>query len=131
MMWRVTVLRSRIVAGLAALAALVALIVLSLWSVSPPAPRDPDAPPDVFSAGRAYQTVEQLGRQIHPAGSKAADDVRTGLVRKLQEYGLHTEVQDAVGGTGDLGGYAMARVRNVVAVLPGTNPAGKLFLVAH
>lgn len=118
-------------AGLAALAALVALIVISLWSVSPPAPRDKDAPADVFSAGRAYETVEQLSRTVHPAGSAAADRVRTDLVRKLQEYGLHTEVQDAVGGTGDLGGFAMARVRNVVAVLPGTDSTAKLFLVAH
>jgi hypothetical protein len=128
---RVTVLRSRSVAGLAALAAVVSLIVVSLWSVSPPTALDMDAPSDVFSAGRAYETVEQLGRTIHPAGSTAADAVRTDLVRMLQEYGLRTEVQDAVGGTGDLGGFAMARVRNVVAVLPGTDSTAKLFLVAH
>jgi hypothetical protein len=131
MMCVVTVLRSRIAAGLAALVVLTALIVLSLWSVSPPSPRGADAPDDVFSAGRAYATVEQLGQTVHPAGSPAADQVRASLVRQLQAYGLQTTVEEAVGGTSDLGGFAMARVRDVVAVLPGTNPTGKVFLVAH
>jgi hypothetical protein len=41
-------------------------------------------------------------------------------------------VQDAVGADpGDPGEVEMARVRNVVAVLPGTDPTGRLFLVAH
>ena len=42
-----------------------------------------------------------------------------------------TEVQDAVGMTDALGGFGMARVRNVIAVLPGTAPTGRVFLVAH
>jgi hypothetical protein len=127
----IALLRSRVVAGLAAVLALAALTILSLSIVSPPQPLGANAPADVFSAGRAYATVEQLGREVHPAGSPAADAVRADLVRKLQEYGLHTEVQDAVGGTSDLGGFAMARVRNVVATLPGTGSTGTLFLVAH
>ena len=68
---------------------------------------------------------------MHVAGSPAADTVRDYLVDTLTDLGLRAEVQDAVGADDALGGYAMARVRNVVALLPGTDPTGRVFLVAH
>lgn len=54
----------------------------------------------------------------------------------LRGLGLETEVQDTVAPeagqlSGAAGGATLARVRNVVARLPGTAPTGKVFLVAH
>ena len=46
--------------------------------------------------------------------------------------GLDTRVQNAVGAyQAEPGATEMARVRNVVAVLPGTESTGRLFLMAH
>src|SRR5262249_28838903 len=53
------------------------------------------------------------------------------IVTTLTGFGLQPRVQDAVGETGKLGGFAMARVRNVIAVLPGQSSTGRGFLVAH
>jgi len=118
-------------AGLVGLLILVALAALALWGISPPSPRGSDAPDDVFSAARAYAHVERVGSEVHVAGSPAADGVRSYLESTLRGLGLRTEVQDGVGMTDSLGGFAMARVRNVIAVLPGTAPTGRVFLVAH
>ncbi len=121
-----------VVPGLILLVLLTALGALSIAAVSPPAVVAADAPVEEFSAERAYRQVEQIGSQVHPAGSAAAGDVREHITTALREVGLEPEVQQAVGGTGALSGpYGMADVRNVVAVLPGSNPTGTLFLVAH
>jgi hypothetical protein len=117
--------------GLLTLAALAALTVLSLWAVLPPAPRGADEPPAEFSAARAFAHVERVGAQVHVAGSPAAADVRSYIESTLQGFGLQPQVQEAVGADDSLGGYAMARVRNVVAVLPGTAPTGRVVAVAH
>jgi hypothetical protein len=125
-------LTGRTGAAVVALVALAALTWLSLWSVTPPAPRGADIPADEFSAARAFGHVERLAAGVHAAGSPAADSVRSYLVDTLRGLGLRTEVQDGVGATDALGDVpAMARVRNVVALLPGTASSGRVFLVAH
>ena len=118
--------------GLVALLLLGGLAALSIGALQPPAPAPVDAPADEFSAGRAFEHVQQVAAETHVTGSPANDRVRQYLVDTLQELGLQTRVQDAVGADpGDPGEVEMARVRNVVAVLPGTDPTGRLFLVAH
>ena len=131
----------RLLPGLAAIAVLAALTVASLTYVTPPAPVPASAPADQFSAERAFAHVDRIGAQVHVAGGDAASQVRDYIVTTLTGLGLRTRVQDAVGGTDDLGGFAMARVRNVVAVLPGQSSSdgrsassraeGRVFLVAH
>jgi hypothetical protein len=124
--------RRRLLSAVIAVIALTALTVLSLWSVSTPAAKGTDAPADEFSAARAFAHVDHIGTQVHVTGSSASDEVRDYLQTTLNGYGLNARVQEAVGGTDKLGGtYVMARVRNLIAVLPGTDPTGKLFLVAH
>jgi len=123
--------RARGVAGLVALLVLSAVGAFALWGVSPPDPRGADTPADEFSAARAFAHVERIGSGVHVAGSPAGDDVRGYLETTLRDLGLSIEVQDAVGMTDALGGFGMARVRNVIAVLPGTAPTGRVFLVAH
>ncbi|MGK5521554.1 M28 family peptidase [Micromonospora sp. URMC 107] len=128
--------RRRSAAAAAALAALVAVGAGTLLDLRTPAPRPADAPPGEFSAARAYEHVEVVAARTHVAGSPANDQVRAHLEGVLRGLGLETEVQDTVAPeagqlSGAAGGATLARVRNVVARLPGTAPTGKVFLVAH
>ncbi|MER7459511.1 M28 family peptidase [Micromonospora sp. NPDC126480] len=128
--------RRRRLAAVAALAALVAVGAAALIDLRPPAPRPADAPAAEFSAARAYEHVKVVAARTHVAGSPANDQVREHLLGVLRGLGLETEVQDAVAPeagqlSGAAGGATLARVRNVVARLPGTDPTGKVFLVAH
>ncbi|MEU9737889.1 M28 family peptidase [Micromonospora chersina] len=128
--------RRRLPAALAALAALLAVGAGVLVDLATPAPRPADAPANVFSAERAYQNVKVIAARPHVAGSAANDQVREHVVGVLRGLGLETEVQDTVAPeagqlSGAAGGATLARVRNVVARLPGTDPTGRVFLVAH
>ena len=123
--------RSR-VAGAVLVLLLCGLTVASIWTLQPPGPAPADAPADEFSAARAFGHVQTIAAQAHPVGSRAGDRVVDELVGRLTALGLDTRVQNAVGARGHGPGEArMARVRNVVAVLPGSRPTGRLFLVAH
>ncbi|MEV8515839.1 M28 family peptidase [Dactylosporangium sp. NPDC051484] len=120
------------------LVAAVALVVLALIAalgiadVRPPSPRPASAPAGEFSAGRAFEHVLRIGQEVHVTGSPAADRVRQHIIDTLTGYGLHPEVQDTVGvNAGKFGEGAMAHVRNVVAVLPGTSSTGQVVLMAH
>ncbi|MBY8872932.1 M28 family peptidase [Micromonospora sp. PLK6-60] len=128
--------RRRALAAVAALAALLAVGATVLVDLSTPAPRPADAPPSDFSAGRAYEDVRVIGARPHVAGSPANDQVRAHVEGVLRGLGLETDVQDTVAAeagqlSGAAGGATLARVRNVVARLPGTDSTGRVFLVAH
>ncbi|TFV66824.1 UNVERIFIED_ORG: M20/M25/M40 family metallo-hydrolase [Bacillus sp. AZ43] len=114
------------------LALLLGLTGWSLASLQPPDPAPADAPATQFSAGRAYAHVERLASGIHVTGGDATDGVVDGLAAELSRMGLDTRVQNAVGAVETASGETrMARVRNVVGFLPGTDPTGRLFLTAH
>ncbi|WP_127499857.1 M28 family peptidase [Actinoplanes solisilvae] len=123
----------------AALLAVVVLVLAGLagvWSVRPPAARPASAPAGEFSAGRAFQQVEAIATRPHPVGSAAQDDVREHLLTTLRGLGLSPEVQDTVsiegaGLSSSAGGTGLARVRNVIATIPGSDSTGRLFLIAH
>ncbi|RBY88963.1 peptidase [Blastococcus sp. TBT05-19] len=120
---------------LAGLLTVVLLLALAAWTVlglQPPDPRSADAPAGEFSAERAFAHVERIAAGVHVAGSPESADVVDGLVGTLTELGLDTRVQTAVGArAGGAGETRMARVQNVVGVLPGTDPTGRLYLMAH
>ncbi|MFG1916249.1 M28 family peptidase [Micromonospora sp. NPDC048898] len=126
----------RLVAAAAALVALAAVGAGSLLDLRTPTPKPADAPAGEFSAGRAYEHVQVIAARPHAAGSPANDQVRAHLEQQLRGLGLETEVQDTVAPeagqlSGAAGGATLARVRNVVARLPGTQSTGRVFLVAH
>lgn len=128
--------RRRLLAAAAALVALAAVGTGSLLNLRTPAPTPASAPADEFSAGRAYADVQVIAARSHVAGSAANDQVRAHIEQRLRGLGLETEVQDTVAPeagqlSGAAGGATVARVRNVVARLPGTDPTGRVFLVAH
>ncbi|GLY23615.1 M28 family peptidase [Micromonospora sp. NBRC 101691] len=128
--------RRRPAAAVAALAALVAVAAGTLFDLRTPAPAPADAPAAEFSATRAYEHVKVVAAETHAAGSPANDRVRAHLEQTLRGLGLETSVQDTIAPeagqlSGAAGGTTLARVRNVVARLPGTDPTGRVFLVAH
>ncbi len=128
--------RRRGLAAAAAVAVLVATATAALAAVRPPEPRDAGAPAAEFSAERAFGHVTRVAARTHVAGSAANDEVREHLVATLRGLGLAVEVQDTVAGAGgalsaSAGLAGLARVRNVVATLPGTDPTGRVILVAH
>ncbi|WP_328464805.1 M28 family peptidase [Actinoplanes sp. NBC_00393] len=125
--------------GLAAAAVLAVLALAgfaAVRAVLPPSERPASAPATEFSAGRAFTDVTAIATAPHPAGSAANDRVREHLVQKLSGLGLSPEVQDTVtiqGGqlSSSAGGTGLARVQNVVTLIPGTASTGRIFLVAH
>jgi hypothetical protein len=120
------------VAGLVVLALLLGLVGWSVQALQPPAPAPADAPAQDFSAVRAFEHVRDIATEIHVTGSAADDRVVDGLVGTLTDLGLDTRVQNAVGARQTRSGETrMARVRNVVAVLPGSASSGRLYLMAH
>lgn len=122
---------SRTGIGALLLVLLAALAWVAIIAVSPPDPVPATAPVQEFSAERAFRDVEQISTQRHPAGSAAAAQVRQYIVTNLQKMGLEPQIQDAIGADDALGGYAMARVQNIVAVIPGSSSTGRVFLMAH
>ncbi|RBY85616.1 M20/M25/M40 family metallo-hydrolase [Blastococcus sp. TF02A-30] len=120
------------IAGLLLVAVLLAVVAATVVSLRPPSPAPGDAPAGGFSAARAFEQVEVVAAETHVAGSAAGARVVEHLVDRLTDLGLDTRVQNAVGaGQWSPGEAEMARVRNVVGVLPGSEPTGRLFLMAH
>ncbi|WP_229075885.1 M28 family peptidase [Actinoplanes sp. DH11] len=125
--------------GIAAAAALAVLALAGFFAVGairPPAARQASAPAGDFSAERAFQQVRTIAATPHPAGSAANQRVHDHLIETLRGLGLTPRTQDTVsvqGGTlsSSAGGTGLARVRNVVTLIPGTGSTGRIFLVAH
>jgi hypothetical protein len=100
----------------------------SLWR-----PTAPGGGPASFSAERAMAHVEALAAEPRPAGSAAHRAARGYIVTALRESaGLAAEVRGAAATSTRYGlPYDAARVHNVVATIPGTDPSRRIVLVAH
>ncbi|MGW9346340.1 M20/M25/M40 family metallo-hydrolase [Nocardiopsis flavescens] len=115
---------------------LAAVAVLTVLDQAPPAPVPADAPAGEFSADRAHARIERFAVRPHPLGTAEHDRVRDHLVAELEDLGLEPEVHEAWGAApaelGEIEGLApVGRVRNIVAVIEGTDPTGQLLLAAH
>jgi len=120
------------VPGLILVALLLGLVTWSVAALQPPAPKPADAPADEFSATRAFDHVQQIAAETHVAGSAAGERVVDDLVTTLTGLGLSTRVQNSVGAYDfGRGSTEMARVRNVVGFLKGSDSTGRLYLIAH
>lgn len=113
----------------AALLAAATALVIRLQA--PPRPLPAQAPPSVFSAGRAMDAVRDLAQRPHPPGSADHDRVRDLLVARLRALGFRTEVQARMAHRVERAGLAVGSVENVVAEKTGKDPTGTLLLVAH
>ncbi|WP_209306465.1 M20/M25/M40 family metallo-hydrolase [Blastococcus sp. CT_GayMR19] len=119
-------------AGLLVAALLLGLTTWSVVALAPPDPRPITAPAGEFSAARAFEHVQEVAAGTHVAGSPANGRVVEGLVATLTDLGLDTRVQNAVGTwQSGPGATEMARVRNVVGLLRGSDSTGRLVLMAH
>ncbi|HVF59931.1 MAG TPA: M28 family peptidase [Thermoanaerobaculia bacterium] len=116
-----------LLAGLLLLALVLALVVVRY---SEPAPRGEEAPAAEFSAARAGALLREIAgpQRPHPVGSVENARVRARVAAVLARLGYRVEEQDAVGchPAGQC-----ARVRNLIARLPGREPDGTLLLATH
>jgi hypothetical protein len=117
---------------LATCLALAVLVAVALRAARPPAPLPADAPPQAFSAARAWRHVEALAREPRPVGSAAHGRARALLEAELRALGAEVEVQRTTSVDARYGvPFDSASVANVVARLPGTASSGAVALVAH
>ena len=109
---------------------LLAFAVVSIRS-GPPAAKSSDAPPDQFSAGRAYEELRHLvGDGIpHPIGSEANARVRAHIVTRLTALGYKPEIQ-ATFACHDVS-LVCGHVHNVIAIRPGRDRGKAVMLATH
>ncbi|MFJ1666119.1 M28 family peptidase [Streptomyces bottropensis] len=113
-----------VAAALAAAAALAGVLRM-------PDPLPADAPGTTFSATRAHRLVEEISAAPHPVGTAEHDRVRDHLLAELTALGLRPELRKEVGvSTGD-GAAMVAPAQNIEAKIRGTDPTGRVLLVAH
>lgn len=118
--------------GLLVLLVTLAVAVLGVLSAAtPPDPLPADAPAAEFSATRAHADVEQIAAGPRPVGSAAHDRVRDQLVQKLRGLGLDPVVHKELGVDRTPGHTMAAPVQNIEATLPGSDPTGRVLVVAH
>lgn len=120
--------------------AIAGAILLAVIGTTPPGPVAPGAPANVFSAGRAMETVRAIGHTPHPAGSAEHERIRGYLAERLKGLGFAVREQPApLTATGrksvdKQGGKTMPspRIVNIVATYPGSDPAlPAVLLMAH
>lgn len=105
---------------------------LTLRGQSPPRALPADAPPEVFSAGRAMKHLEVISRAPRPPGTDEHAAVRGYIVGQLAALGLEPEVQTATVAAAVGPGLAhAATAHNVVARARGTGSGKAVLLVAH
>ncbi len=114
---------------------LVVLLVLAWLSRSGavvPAPVPAGAPDTAFSSGRAMAHVARLAARARPVGSPAHAAARRYLLAELRALGHDPKVHASVGFSDGGDALTVARIHNVVARIPGTEPGGPAVLVtAH
>ncbi|MDA2805031.1 M20/M25/M40 family metallo-hydrolase [Nocardiopsis suaedae] len=120
-----------LVAALAAAAALTAAVAAAVLLSGPPSPAPASAPEEAFSAARAAAHLEAVAAAPRPPGSDHHAAARDLIAGELEQTGLETEVQSSVGTTSSPGAVNAAATENVVGVLPGTDPTGRVVVAAH
>ncbi|MBT2227097.1 M20/M25/M40 family metallo-hydrolase [Nonomuraea sp. NEAU-A123] len=126
--------RRSLAAGLMALCVLLLIAIGAIRDATPTAVSPASAPDREFSAQRAFAQVERFAVAPHPVGTAEHTRVRDYLVGELRRLGLRPEVHEAVGVSpideqGDP--ITAGRVFNIVTVIPGTAPTGRVFVTAH
>jgi hypothetical protein len=122
--------RSGYLAGPITFALLILIAFLAIRSIEPPTAVDENAPATEFSSRRAMRDVREIAKKPHPLGSAENVRVREYLVARLRELGANPEVQTATVAR-HFGPDTWAVVDNIVAKVPGSQPAGAFMMVAH
>ncbi|MBW8815846.1 MAG: M20/M25/M40 family metallo-hydrolase [Caulobacterales bacterium] len=109
---------------------------LVVWSGRTPSPAAANAPPAVFSAGRAMADVQVIaGQPDHVIGTTRIETVRRHITARLAGLALDVSRRPGVGISTDrrAPGFAAAgEVQNIVGELPGTHPElPAVLIMAH
>ena len=115
---------------------LVLLASLTMYvSQQPPKSLPASAPPDEFSAERAFRHVEALAREPRPVGTPAHARARKYIVGELQTLGLSPQIQKTTVADPksaiDPKMSVAASVQNVMARLAGRSGTKAILLVSH
>ena len=115
---------------------LLVVLLVGIGAVVVPDPATPvgtDAPAAEFSAARAAAHIDVVAATPRPLASPGHTAAREYLVRTLDDLGWDTTVQEGIGwySPTDSDTRRGARLRNIVATLPGTDPTGTVVLAAH
>jgi len=117
--------------GVVTLLLLVGAAVFSSTRTGQPRPVPANAPDTVFSSARAMTMLVDIAREAHPTGSPEHSRVRQYLLDRLTALGLEPQVQTTTSMTQNGSGVRSATVRNVVALMSGTDSDGAVLVTAH
>lgn len=127
-------LSARVIDRAVPLAAIVILAVAAILTIVSQSPR-PKASRGAaaFSSKRAMLHVRALAARPRPAGSAGHRAAREYIVAALQAAaGLKAEIRSSTATSTRYGlPYDAARVHNIVAKIPGTDPSRRIVLLAH
>ncbi len=84
-----------------------------------------------FSAERAMEHVEAISQAPHPPGSEEIERVRTYILGQLEAMGFSPEIQETTIAIPRGPGVDATTIKNIVAVVPGTNSSKAVLLDAH
>jgi len=105
-------------------------VLLAMWGAATPRVVPAAAPPDAFSAARAFADVREIAKHPHPLGSADHERVKRYLLARLGAMGLAPQL---FADTSLVPGWhrfaQLAPVEDIVARLPGKNPALPAVLV--
>jgi Peptidase family M28 len=118
--------------SLVVLAFLGLAVLAAWWTLAPPAPATEQAPPGVFSAGRAFRHVSRLADAPRPTGSLRHARARDFIAEELRRLRIEPDiaVQQAISTWYGLP-FDSASVENVVGRIPGRASTGAVLLAAH
>lgn len=129
-------MNSRRLVSVTSFALIAGSVLFTSLAFRPPPPQPASAPETAFSAERAMVHVRAIAQRPHPAGSAEHARVHDYIVAQLNQLGLATEIQQAP----SIGEYPIpfgatyhvaARVRNIIARLPGRSSTRPVLLMAH
>lgn len=114
------------------------IIAVSIFAgfniLSAPEEKSKEAPDNEFSAERAMEIVEVIGREPHPMGSKENIEVRDYIISELKSLEVQPEIQSTYvkNRFEKLHSETEGKVDNIIARIEGTGHGKKaLMLCAH
>lgn len=110
---------------------LAAAAVAFLPFILTPAVVPASAPADVFSAERAMQDLRAVASQPRSMGTTAHADTIATIQQRLAAMGVESQIVEDVVAAPDFNQVFAARVRNVMARIPGTGSGGAVMLFSH
>lgn len=108
------------------------LSFFALYLFSPPTALPENSEPNLFSAERAMKHLKVIASEPHSIGTLQNDKVIRYIVEELEKLGLNVEIQDTlVKRVGRDNSIRLARVKNIIGHLKGSDNSKAVMLMAH